>query len=76
MDINWKTEEVLMTLRDGVYLTPEQEARMQIALTPRRHPGDLRRAAATAMLAVARRLDPESVTSPGVTLEHVQGRPA
>lgn len=59
MDLNWKVEEVLMTIRDGIQLTPAQEARMQLA--QERHPaGGLRRAAASALVALARRLDPDS----------------
>jgi len=76
MDVNWKIEEALMTVRDGIQLTPEQEARMQMAQAQPRHPRDLRRTVASALVALARRLDPESAASAGVTLEHVQGRPA
>jgi hypothetical protein len=68
MDVNWRTEEALMTVRDGIQLTPEQEARMQIAQADHRRPRDLRRSAALVLVALARRLDPESARSAGAAL--------
>jgi hypothetical protein len=74
MDLNWKSEEALMTVRDGVALTPGQEARMRLAEESRRG-RDLRRGAASVLVALARRLDPEAA-SPVWPAERVEGRPA
>jgi hypothetical protein len=74
MDQNWKSQEVLMTVRDGVYLTPEQEARLRLAEDSHSRP-DLRRTAASLLFALARRLDPET-GAPSWAPEQTQGRPA
>ncbi len=74
MDVNWKIEEALITVRDGIQLTPEQAARMQMAQAPRENTRDLRRTAAAALVAVARKLDPEAAAA--WPSEAVQGRPA
>jgi hypothetical protein len=56
----WRIEEALMHVRDGVDLTPDQAARRDAEMIVQRERSDVRRAMASALLAIARRLDPEA----------------
>ena len=59
MDLNPKYQEAMMIARDGVQLTREEEARIQLAAVavPKSGPG-LRRHLARFLIALAMRLDP------------------
>ena len=56
----WRIEEALALARDGFELTPLEAARMEAEHIHDRERRDLRNVIASALLSIARRLDPEA----------------